>query len=319
MEDMARPRNTIANIVEFNLKTLKETISKMSDDKLGAWFRKAIFDCAHGCSEPNVDPFIKESYERSLAKMLARQNIDAQKYQQRKALGSGKPDCTISTNDQETPSAGGSCVTFSLDASTRKGEDELTTNGAGRPVDNAVVLLESATSRQPITTTPHHTISTTPQLTLEGEIQREGVSKSAAVSLSAATPSSISAKMPFGTCGNVMLTEAEGRHLREVYGSDLKIAIDILDAYIENGGKAAKKYKNHSAVMRKGNWVWNKVMEMKRQEKLLENASRGPKNWKAEERERTARVLRGESADGKNYVRDEDLTPKEFMEKYGNA
>lgn len=316
---MARTRKIIPDIVGINMVELASIILKMSDAEIGAWFRKAVVDCVNGCKDPNCDPFIKVQYENTIAAIRSKQDYDARRYQQRKALGSGKPDCTISTNDQETPSAGGSCVTFSLDASTRKGEDELTTNGAGRPVDNAVVLLESDTSRQPIATTSHNTISTTPQLTLEGEIQREGVSKSAAVSLSAATPSSISAKMSFGTCGNVMLTEAEGRHLREVYGSDLKIAIDILDAYIENGGKAAKKYKNHAAVMRKGNWVWNKVMEMKRQEKLLENASRGPKNWKAEERERTARVLRGESADGKNYVRDEDLTPKEFMEKYGNA
>ena len=113
-----------------------------------------------------------------------------------------------------------------------------------------------------------------------------------------------------------MLTDAEGRTLRETYGKHLAIAIDILDAYIENNGKAAKKYKNHAAVLRKGNWVWNKVQEMILNEKRIENASKGPKNWKAQERERTARVLRGESADGSNIVRDEDLTPEELERKY---
>ena len=42
-----------------------------------------------------------------------------------------------------------------------------------------------------------------------------------------------------------------------------------------------------------------------------------PMSFAQMERERTARALRGESIDGKNYVRDEDLTPEEFMRKYG--
>ena len=79
-------------------------------------------------------------------------------------------------------------------------------------------------------------------------------------------------KKPYGSCGNVMLTDAEGHHLREVYGEDLKIAIDILDAYIENNGKAAKRYKNHAAVLRKGNWVYNKLLEMKNNEQRLNNS-----------------------------------------------
>ena len=79
-------------------------------------------------------------------------------------------------------------------------------------------------------------------------------------------------KKPYGSCGNVMLTDAEGHHLREVYGEDLKIAIDILDAYIENNGKAAKRYKNHAAVLRKGTWVYNKLLEMKNNEQRLNNS-----------------------------------------------
>ena len=67
--------------------------------------------------------------------------------------------------------------------------------------------------------------------------------------------------------------------MRELYGEDLKMAIDILDSYIENGGKKARKYKDHAAVMRRGNWVWNKVKETKLNEKRLENASK-PANLK---------------------------------------
>lgn len=88
-----------------------------------------------------------------------------------------------------------------------------------------------------------------------------------------------------------MLTDAEGRHLREVYGPDLITAIDILDAYIENNGKAAKRYKNHAAVLRKGNWVWNKILELHRNEKLLENADRRAKSFKEIDRERETKAM----------------------------
>lgn len=87
-------------------------------------------------------------------------------------------------------------------------------------------------------------------------------------------------KKAYGQNKNVMLTDEEGSHLRELYGEDLKMAIDILDAYIENGGKKAKKYKDHAAVMRRGNWVWNKVQETKLAEKRLENTNR-PANVKS--------------------------------------
>lgn len=88
-----------------------------------------------------------------------------------------------------------------------------------------------------------------------------------------------------------MLTDEEGRHLRELYGENLRIAIDILDAYIENGGKAAKKYKNHAAVMRKGNWVWEKVQKMVLDEKRIANADRSGKSFKQMERDREANLM----------------------------
>lgn len=268
---MARPRKIIPDTVGINMVELASKILKMSDADIGAWLRKAVGDCINGCQDPDCDPFIKVQYENTIVEIRNKQSYDARRYQQRKTLGSGKPDTVISANDQETPSVGGSCANHS---------------------------------------------ATTTQTTLAGEIH-ERCKKQAAVSLSAATPASpASDKKPYGTCGHVMLTDAEGHHLREVYGKNLATAIDILDAYIENGGKAAKKYKNHAAVLRKGNWVWNKVQEMILNEKRIENASKGPKNWKAQERERNARVLRGESADGSDIVRDEDLTPEELERKY---
>lgn len=86
-------------------------------------------------------------------------------------------------------------------------------------------------------------------------------------------------KKAYGQNKNVMLTDEEGTHLRELYGEDLKMAIDILDAYIENGGKKAKRYKDHAAVMRRGNWVWNRVIETKNNEARLEKTNR-PANLK---------------------------------------
>lgn len=86
-------------------------------------------------------------------------------------------------------------------------------------------------------------------------------------------------KKAYGQNKNVMLTDEEGSHLRELYGEDLKMAIDILDAYIENGGKKAKQYKDHAAVMRRGNWVWNRVIETKNNEARLEKTNR-PANLK---------------------------------------
>ena len=86
-------------------------------------------------------------------------------------------------------------------------------------------------------------------------------------------------KKAYGQNKNVMLTDEEGMHLRELYGEDLKMAIDILDAYIENGGKKAKQYKDHAAVMRRGNWVWNRVIETKNNEARLEKTNR-PANLK---------------------------------------
>lgn len=361
MKDMARPRNTIANMVWFKTKTLLEIMSKMSDSELGAWLRKAANDCVNGCTAPDVDPFVKQSYEASLAKMLARQNIDAQKYLRRLARN-GKiitaiyndqettdvstPE-TISANEASNPptreseTRGPQTDKFNGDAATSDGAEtvqplergslEFTTisnisqdapNGnAGDERDHRgnTGLPESSTSAKNFTLdsrTDKDRQPTRQSRRTGGTPKRvEMPTASHAETLPVRSPAEL--KKPYGTCGHVMLTDTEGRHLREVYGPHLAIAIDILDGYIENDGKAAKKYKNHAAVLRKGNWVWNKVQEMILNEKRIENASKGAKNWKAEERERTARVLRGESADGKCFLRDDELTPEELEAKYG--
>lgn len=304
MKDMARPRKTIATTVGFDVKALKEITSKMSDNELGAWIRKAVLDCLNGCTAQDTDPFIKASYESARSKMLARQNIDAQKYQNNLARQGKTPQ--EPTADSLAASANGAyntptresetrgpqtdnnlaesatrtseAVKALADAPTRKdGEFESDSGNAGN--------LESATSAKTFVTTTEATkpctISTdgprqaearqsrgTGSDSLRGTKQPESHSGKDSV-LSPAEP-----KKPYGTCGHVMLTDAEGHHLREVYGDDLAIAIDILDGYLENNPKALKKYKNHAAVLRKGNWVYNKILEMKDKELRLNNAKK---------------------------------------------
>ena len=97
-------------------------------------------------------------------------------------------------------------------------------------------------------------------------------------------------KKPYGTCGHVMLTDAEGHHLREVYGNDLALAIEILDAYLENNQKALKKYKNHAAVMRMGNWIWRVVQENRIKAKQLEKAGT-QKSFKQMDRDERTRFF----------------------------
>lgn len=319
MKDMARPRKTIATTVGFDVKALKEITSKMSDNELGAWIRKAVLDCLNGCTAQDTDPFIKASYESARSKMLARQNIDAQKYQNNLAR-QGKTLAESATRTSEA-------VKALADGDIREDSLNIRTSDATKVVSTAGGDLESGTSAKTFVTT---TEATTPcTISTDGPRQAEARQSRGTGSDSlrgTKQPESHSGKdsvllptepkKPYGTCGHVMLTDAEGHTLRETYGKHLAIAIDILDAYGENNPKKFAKYKNHAAVLRKGNWVWNKVQEMILNEKRIENASKGPKNWKAQERERTARVLRGESADGSNIVRDEDLTPEELEAKY---
>jgi hypothetical protein len=65
------------------------------------------------------------------------------------------------------------------------------------------------------------------------------------------------ALLSFGEFGRVQLSNEEHAKLSIAYGERIQQAIDVLDGYIEQGGK--KKYKSHYAVMRKGGWVWDKL------------------------------------------------------------
>lgn len=81
-------------------------------------------------------------------------------------------------------------------------------------------------------------------------------------------------KHAYGENKHVMLTIEEGQKLRESYGADLGTAIQILDDYITNRGKQARRYKSHFAVLRRNNWVWQKVQELKITNNRLNNTQK---------------------------------------------
>lgn len=220
---MARPKNTIANEIIFDVRALWERIKDMDSETLGKYIRKAFNDMQNGCVAEDTDEFIKEQYNRSLAKMIKEQKKQARKYQSRINRDNKNNDQETNTNESTNEER---CLDLETDC-----------------IDATTIAPADASDA--------------------------GKSKELAKST----------KKAYGQNKNVMLTDEEGAHLRELYGEDLKMAIDILDAYIENGGKKAKQYKDHAAVMRRGNWVWNRVIETKNNEARLEKTSR-PANLK---------------------------------------
>lgn len=278
---MARRRNPIAQFVSFDMQGMAARIQGMTDANLGAWWRKAVIDCCSGCIDPNTDKYIKEQYGIAAARMIGKQEHDARTYQNRKNR----------LNDQETNN--GTATTHcastvstnpSQEAPTRKAGDELTESGNGslrNPPPSCEEHLDEA--RQ-----SHQDSPSGEALVNQGSASGSTVRGLAKVAQPGTdSPADLfpeeSVKKPYGTCKHVMLTDAEGHHLREVYGTDLALAIEILDAYLENNPKALKKYKNHAAVLRKGNWVWKEVQENKINATRLENATKNNKSFKQQD------------------------------------
>ena len=263
-------------------------IQGMTDAKLGAWWRKAVIDCCSGCIDPNTDSFVKEQYGIAAARMIGKQDHDARTYQNRKnRLNDQEPNNGTAT----TPCATTVSTNPSQEAPTRKAGDELTKSGNGSlrntPPSCEEHLDEARQS--------HQDSPSGEALVNQGSASGSTVRGLAKVAQPGAdSPADLfpedTAKKPYGTCKHVMLTDADGHHLREVYGTDLALAIEILDAYLENNQKALKKYKNHAAVLRKGNWVWQKVQENKLTAKRLENANTTNNNKSFKQQDLDART-----------------------------
>ena len=275
---MARRRNTIAQFVSFDMAAMATRIQGMSDAKLGAWWRKAVIDCCSGCIDTKVDPLIKERYDWAMSRIIETQEHNARMYQNRK-----------NRNSAEAP--------------TREDGDghHYTGNGASLESGSSATHYGDAAIREEAEVCPNRESGVVAHTTISNETEarqnlpagellervENGQSDSHCADNSPAGPAGLfpeeSVKKPYGTCKHVMLTDAEGHHLREVYGTDLALAIEILDAYLENNPKALKKYKNHSAVLRKGNWVWKEVQENKINATRLENATKNSKSFKQQD------------------------------------
>lgn len=300
---MARRRNTIAQFVSFDMTAMATRIQGMTEEQLGAWWLKAVINCCSGCIDPTTDPFVKEQYERSAHRMKKRQEIDATIYRNRQA----RKNSASEENDQVTTTPNTTGTNNPCNTGTLK--PELNGEQAGKNIADSAsrtsrasaledadiredsknlhsgsnaVTTESATSSKTLATTPDESTNepTGSTTTRTGGDSLSGCD-SKPVSHSGKPPVRTLSLLPppekraYGTCKNVLLTDAEGKHLREVYKEDLPLAIEILDAALENSQKLAKKYKNHAAVLRKGNWVYNEVIKTKTNEQRLANASSG--------------------------------------------
>ena len=295
---MARNRNSIAQFVSFDMAAMAVHIQGMTDAQLGAWFRKAVIDCCSGCIDPKTDCYIKEQYQKSLERMQKKQNENAFNYQNRLARRNAE------IYDQETaPSNYHNPATISADD---QAGNPLTRESETRGPQTDNNLAESATRT-----------SESVKALADGDIREaresrrtggtpKGFKRETATS-QAETPSVRSPdlfgegeKNPYGTCKNVLLSDADGHHLREVYGQDLATAIEILDSALENNPKLKKRYKNHAAVLRYGNWVWQEVQKIKERQFRLETAEINKKAAEKRAANGDGRTFKQKDSDDRN-------------------
>lgn len=307
---MARPKNDIPRFISFDMQEMDAIQSTMTNEELGSWWRKAIRDVRSGCRSNDVDDFIKEQYQVAESRMQKRQQTN-QAYYNKHNDQVTVPSASVNANGSQQEAANGnaaddcktppSCTNFA-DGDTREGSLNFANTGNR-------AHLESGTSAKTFgSKVDAPTGNAGDELAMPARVVLES-----ATSTAVAKP----LKKPYGENKHVLLTDEEGAKLRELYGHDLAVAINILDGYIENNGKAAKRYKSHYMVLRRGNWVWDKVQNMKLTEKRLENAGGKAKNFKAEEREAMARFIRGESVNHDSKVNDSELSMEELKQLYG--
>ncbi len=283
---MARRRNQIAQFVSFDMQGMAARIQGMTDAKLGAWWRKAVIDCCSGCIDPKTDPYIKTQYGIAADRMSETQEHNARMYQNRKNRNSADAH---TREDWEFKSDSGNAGNLESATSANLYGDTATCEGAEVYTDRESGTIEPTTiSNETEALQSHQDSPSGEALVNQGSASGSTVRGLAKVAQPGAdSPADLfpeeSVKKPYGTCKHVMLTDAEGHHLREVYGTDLALAIEILDAYLENNPKALKKYKNHAAVLRKGNWVWKEVQENKINATRLENATKNNKSFKQQD------------------------------------
>ena len=314
---MARRRNTIAQYVSFDMTAMATHIQGMTDTQLGAWCRKMVIDCCSGCLDPNTDPFVRSYYNRSQSKMLEKQNHDANTYQNRlrrnaeiyghETAEDTTPDkegaskaCNTPTEASET--SGPKTDTSVAESATRTSEaDKALADGDFR--EGSRDLSDGSDAATMGSGRSAKTLDTDTRT--GGDSLRGCDSKPASHSGKSPVRNEISLLPPpekkaYGTCKNVLLTDADGHHLREVYGPDLPTAIEILDSALENNPKLKKKYRNHAAVLRYGNWVWQEVQKIKERKVRLETAEINKKNAQQRAANGDGRTFKQKDSDDRN-------------------
>ena len=315
---MARRRNTIAQYVSFDMTAMATHIQGMTDAQLGAWCRKMVIDCCSGCLDPNTDPFVRSYYNRSQSKMIERQKINANNYNlrtdRRNAEIYGQETAEATTPDKEGASKACNTPTEASETSGPK-TDTSVAESAVR-TSEAVKALADGDFREGSRDLSDGSDAATmgsgrSAKTLDtdtrtgGDSLRGRDSKPASHSGKSPVRNELSLLPPpekkaYGTCKNVLLTDADGHHLREVYGPDLPTAIEILDSALENNPKLKKKYRNHAAVLRYGNWVWQEVQKIKERKVRLETAEINKKNAQQRAANGDGRTFKQKDSDDRN-------------------
>ena len=314
---MARRRNTIAQYVSFDMTAMATHIQGMTDTQLGAWCRKMVIDCCSGCLDPNTDPFVRSYYNRSQSKMLEKQNHDANTYQNRLRRNAeiyGQETAEATTPDKEGASKACNTPTEASETSgpktdTSVAESAVRTSEADKALadgdfrEGSRDLSDGSDAATMGSGRSAKTLDTDTRT--GGDSLRGCDSKPASHSGKSPVRNELSLLPPpekkaYGTCKNVLLTDADGHHLREVYGPDLPTAIEILDSALENNPKLKKKYRNHAAVLRYGNWVWQEVQKIKERKVRLETAEINKKNAQQRAANGDGRTFKQKDSDDRN-------------------
>lgn len=314
---MARRRNTIAQYVSFDMTAMATHIQGMTDTQLGAWCRKMVIDCCSGCLDPNTDPFVRSYYNRSQSKMLEKQNHDANTYQNRLRRNAeiyGQETDEVTTPDKEGASKACNTPTEASETSgpktdTSVAESAVRTSEADKALADGDFREGSRDLSDGSDAATMGLGRSAKNLALDtrtgGDSLRGCDSKPASHSGKSPVRNELSLLPPpekkaYGTCKNVLLTDADGHHLREVYGPDLPTAIEILDSALENNPKLKKKYRNHAAVLRYGNWVWQEVQKIKERKVRLETAEINKKNAQQRAANGDGRTFKQKDSDDRN-------------------
>lgn len=285
---MARNRNTIAQFVSFDMAAMATHIQGMTDAQLGAWCRKMVIDCCSGCIATDADPFVRHYYNRSHTKMVEKQNHDGRTYQNRL-----RRNAEIYGNETQTIDES---ATRTSEADKALADGDIREDSLNMHDGSNAARMESGTSAK--------TLGEARESRRTGGTPKrvEKPTASHAETLPVRSPDLFGEgeKKPYGTCKNVLLSDADGHHLREVYGQDLATAIEILDSALENNPKLKKRYKNHAAVLRYGNWVWQEVQKIKERQVRLETAEINKKAAEKRAANGDGRTFKQKDSDARN-------------------